>query len=75
MNGEYRRDTTHRKRANHGVSFLNHSDKTTNSESYLELDGGHMYDVQASRNSTYGVQRLPGEVRVTEEISVDSHMV
>ena len=55
--------------------MLDDSDRTMGSESYLELHEGHEYDVEASREETYLEQRIPGEVNVTQEIRVDSHIV
>lgn len=75
VNGDYRRDTSYRRRAARGVSMINHSNKTTESESYLELHEGDMYDVQASRDSGHGEPNVPGEVHVTHDIRVDSQMV
>ena len=46
-----------------------------NSESYFELHEGNKYDVEASQENTLGEQRAPGEVNVTQEISVVSHVV
>ena len=45
------------------------------SESYLELDEDHRYDVEASPEHTYLAQRIPGQVNVTQEIRVDSYVV
>lgn len=75
VNGNYHRDNTHRRWMSRGVSMLNHSNRTMSSEPYHELQEGHKYDVEVSRESIHGKQRIPGEVNVTQEIRVDSHVV
>lgn len=74
VNGNYLRDTRRRKWLGRGGSILDHSDRTVGSESYIELHEGQKYDVEASREDTYLEQHIPGEVNVTQEIRVESHV-
>ena len=74
LNGNYRRGNARFTWANRGVSMLNHSERTMNNESYLELHEGHKYDVEASGESTHERPRMPGEVMLTQEIRVDSRV-
>lgn len=75
MNGNYRRDVQHRKWNSRGVSMLNQSNGTMTSDRYLELHEGNRYDVEASRGNALGEQHMPGEVNVTQEVRVVSHVV
>ena len=75
MNGDYRRNNTYRKGASRGISVINHSNKTMDSDSYLELREADTYDVKASRESNHEELCVPGEVHVTRDIRVESQMV
>ena len=75
MNGDYRRDASNRKWPSWGTSKLNHDNRNMDSESYLELNEGRMYDVEATRDSTHAEQHAPGEVFVTQEYRVDSRVI
>ena len=75
VNGDYRRDPTNRKWTSRGTSKLNHENRKMDRESYLELNEGRMYDVQATRDSSHAEQHVPGEVFVTQEYRIDSRVV
>ena len=75
VNGNYRRDIQRRIWTSRGVSMLNQSNRTMNSECYLELHEGNRYDPKASRENNLEEHHMPGEVNVTQEIRVVSHVV
>ncbi|KAL8775340.1 MAG: hypothetical protein Q9209_000347 [Squamulea sp. 1 TL-2023] len=75
VNGDSHQEGTHRRWTSRGVSMLNLSKKHKNNEAYHELDAGHMYDVKATRGSGHHGQYVPGEVNVTQEVSVESRVV
>ena len=75
MNGDYRRDASNRKWPSRATSKLNHDNRKMDSETYLELNEGRMYDVEATRDSPHAEQHVPGEVFVTQEYRVDSRVV
>ena len=57
------------------VAKLNAGSTIVNSDSYFELDEGLTYDVRAMRASTHREGIVPGEVNVTQEVRVESHVV
>ena len=75
VDGSHRKDSMYRGRVGHGISVPSNTHRKNGSEAYIELNEAHMYDFQILRAADHEQRHSPGEVQVTHEFSVDTHIV